>query len=119
MSTSLKSLLIGFARRRFARQMQRRDENAAMIAMARNVLDPNVLTIGFARRFATYKRANLILSDVNRLTKMIGNTTRPIQLIFAGKAHPADNPGKELIRQITNHGRDQWLRHRGRRKSCP
>ena len=70
--------------------------------MARNLLDPNVLTIGFARRFATYKRADLILTDIDRLCKSINDPQRPIQIIFAGKAHPADEPGKRLIRKIAN-----------------
>ncbi|MGC8855487.1 MAG: alpha-glucan family phosphorylase [Anaerolineae bacterium] len=64
------------------------------------LLDPYALTIGFARRFATYKRANLILYDVERLLKIINRPNRPVQIIFAGKAHPADEPGKQLIQQI-------------------
>ncbi len=70
--------------------------------MARNLLDPNVLTIGFARRFATYKRADLIMWEPDRLAKLINDPQRPIQIIFAGKAHPADEPGKGLIRKIAN-----------------
>jgi starch phosphorylase len=77
--------------------------------MARNVLDPNILTIGFARRFATYKRADLLLSDLDRLLAMIGDPDRPIQIIFAGKAHPADDPGKGLIRKIANLRHDERL----------
>ncbi|HEY2981653.1 MAG TPA: alpha-glucan family phosphorylase [Anaerolineales bacterium] len=64
------------------------------------LLDPYALTIGFARRFATYKRANLILSDVERLLNIVNRPNRPVQIIFAGKAHPADEPGKQLIQQI-------------------
>ena len=70
--------------------------------MARNLLDPNVLTIGFARRFATYKRADLIMWDADRLAALVNDPQQPIQLIFAGKAHPADEPGKGLIRKIAN-----------------
>jgi starch phosphorylase len=70
--------------------------------MAQTVLDPNILTIGFARRFATYKRADLVLQDLDRLHALIANPDRPIQIIFAGKAHPADEPGKGLIRKIAN-----------------
>ncbi|HEV2969338.1 MAG TPA: alpha-glucan family phosphorylase [Pirellulales bacterium] len=99
---SLKNLLLQFARRRVSRQCRRRGESDEAVEMARNLLDPNVLTIGFARRFATYKRADLILSDLDRLCKMLNDPQRPIQIIFAGKAHPADEPGKRLIRKIAN-----------------
>jgi glycogen phosphorylase len=99
---SLKNLLLQFARRRVSRQCRRRGESDEAVEMARNLLDPNVLTIGFARRFATYKRADLILSDLERLCKMLNDPQRPIQIIFAGKAHPADEPGKRLIRKIAN-----------------
>lgn len=66
------------------------------------MLDPNILTIGFARRFATYKRADLVLSDLDRLHGLISSPDRPIQIIYAGKSHPADEPGKALIRKIAN-----------------
>ena len=69
---------------------------------ARNILDPNILTIGFARRFATYKRADLILHDADRIAAMLNDPQRPIQIIFAGKAHPADEGGKQLIQKIAN-----------------
>ena len=65
-----------------------------------SALDLNALTIGFARRFATYKRAGLVLQDVERLIEMVNSTDRPIQFIFAGKAHPEDRMGKELIQNI-------------------
>ena len=64
------------------------------------MLDPHVLTIGFARRFATYKRANLVFSDLNRLLELVNRPNRPVQIIFAGKAHPADEPGKMLIQEV-------------------
>ena len=80
--------------------------------MARTVLDPNILTIGFARRFATYKRADLVLGDLNKLYSMISDPDRPIQIIFAGKAHPADDPGKGLIRKIANLRHDPRLASR-------
>jgi glycogen phosphorylase len=99
---SLKNLLLQFVRRRVSRQCRRRGESDEAVEMARNLLDPNVLTIGFARRFATYKRADLVLTDLERLYKMLNDPSRPIQLIFAGKAHPADEPGKRLIRKIAN-----------------
>jgi starch phosphorylase len=99
---SLKNLLLQFVRRRVSRQCRRRGESDEAVEMARNLLDPNVLTIGFARRFATYKRADLILSDLDRFQKIVNDPQRPVQLIFAGKAHPQDEPGKRLIRKIAN-----------------
>ena len=99
---ALKNLLLQFVRRRLARQCRRRGECDEAVELARTVLDPNVLTIGFARRFATYKRADLVLADLERLHDLIACPDRPIQIIFAGKAHPADEPGKALIRKIAN-----------------
>jgi starch phosphorylase len=105
---ALKNLLLQFVRRRVSRQCRRRGECDEAVEQARTVLDPNVLTIGFARRFATYKRADLVLGDLDRLLAMVTDDERPIQIIFAGKAHPADEPGKSLIRKIAN------LRHDAR-----
>ena len=82
------------------------------IRQAEEVLDPEALTIGFARRFATYKRATLLFRDLERLARIVGDTERPVQIIFAGKAHPRDNPGKELIRQIVHHARRAEFRNR-------
>jgi starch phosphorylase len=76
------------------------------------VLDPNALTIGFARRFATYKRAALLFSDIERVRRLLGDPERPVQLVFAGKAHPQDKGGKELIRSIVHASRDPALRGR-------
>lgn len=73
------------------------------------LLDPSILTIGFARRFATYKRADLILNDFQRLKKLVNNRWRPIQIIFAGKAHPADDPGKAVLQRIFNNCRNPEL----------
>jgi starch phosphorylase len=73
------------------------------------LLDPAALTIGFARRFATYKRANLLLSDLERLARLCGNPGRPVQFLFAGKAHPRDDAGKHIIRQIIDLSRDSRL----------
>ena len=70
------------------------------------MLDPSVLTIGFARRFATYKRADLILQDLPRLRRLLNDRWRPIQIIFAGKAHPSDEPGKRILQKVFNIGRD-------------
>ncbi|MBM4057861.1 MAG: alpha-glucan family phosphorylase, partial [Planctomycetes bacterium] len=99
---ALKNLLLQFVRRRLARQCRRRGECDEAVELARTVLDPNILTIGFARRFATYKRADLLLSDLDRLHALISDADRPIQIIYAGKSHPADEPGKGLIRKIAN-----------------
>ena len=76
------------------------------------MLDPRVLTLGFARRFAAYKRATLLLSQPDRLKALLTSTERPIQIVFAGKAHPADDIGKEMIRQIVAFARDPEVRHR-------
>lgn len=81
-------------------------------AWADDLLDPHALTIGFARRFATYKRANLLLAQAERLQALLLDADRPVQFVFAGKAHPADNEGKEMIRQIVAFARDLGVRHR-------
>ncbi|MCK4627164.1 MAG: alpha-glucan family phosphorylase, partial [Phycisphaerae bacterium] len=94
--------LVSFARRRMREQLSRSGAGASTLATADEALDSETLTIGFARRFATYKRASLILQDIERLDHLLNNTKMPVQIIFAGKAHPKDNPGKELIRQIVH-----------------
>jgi starch phosphorylase len=99
---TLKSLLLAFVRRRISRQCRRRGESDDVVEAARNVLDQNVLTIGFARRFATYKRADLIFREPDRLARLLNDPERPMQLVFAGKAHPKDEPGKQLIKRIAN-----------------
>jgi len=104
---ALKNLLLAFVRRRVSRQCRRRGESDAVVEAARNLFDPNILTIGFARRFATYKRADLIMSDIDRLFRMLNDEDRPIQIIVAGKAHPADEPGKGLIKKIANARHDE------------
>ena len=88
----------------------RRGNSGEDIDLAEEVLDPSVLTIGFARRFATYKRAALLFSDMARVKKLLGHADRPVQLVFAGKAHPQDKGGKELIRSIIHATRDPDLR---------
>src|SRR5215218_9364690 len=80
--------------------------------LGQDVLDPSVLTVGFARRFATYKRATLLLSEPDRLRALLHDAERPIQFVFAGKAHPADTPGKELIQRIEQFARQHDVRHR-------
>jgi starch phosphorylase len=104
--------LVAFARRRLRSQLEQRGSRPSEIRRAEEVLDPYALTIGFARRFATYKRAMLLFRDVERLARIVGDRDRPVQIIFAGKAHPRDNPGKELIRQIVHQARHPEFRNR-------
>ncbi len=109
---ALKNLLLTFVRRRISRQCRRRGESDEILEEARSLLRPNVLTIGFGRRFATYKRANLIFSDIERVTELLTNAERPVQLIYAGKAHPKDEPGKRFIQEIANLRLDPRFRGR-------
>jgi starch phosphorylase len=97
---SLKSQLLEFVRRRAVEQAERRGESREVLQRLGKVLSPDALTIGFARRFATYKRANLILSDIESLASMVNDPKRPVQFVFAGKAHPNDEPGKTVLQQI-------------------
>ena len=92
--------LVAFARRRLRLQLIRRGASRPVVDAAEEVLDPSALTIGFARRFATYKRATLLLRDVERLERILNQRGRPVQILFAGKAHPRDDAGKTLIQQI-------------------
>ena len=96
----LKSRLLDFVRHRVVEQAERRGESPEMLQRLGRVLSPDALTIGFARRFATYKRADLILADIEKLTSMVNDPKRPVQFIFAGKAHPRDEPGKKMLQQI-------------------
>ncbi|MDZ4849235.1 MAG: alpha-glucan family phosphorylase [Pirellulaceae bacterium] len=109
---ALKNLLLTFVRRRISRQCRRRGESDEILEEARGILKPNVLTIGFGRRFATYKRANLIFSDIDRITELLTSVERPVQLIYAGKAHPKDEPGKRYIQEIANLRLDPRFRGR-------
>jgi starch phosphorylase len=95
-----RTRLVHFARRRVARQLKARGVPPAQQEVAEKILDPEALTICFGRRFATYKRATLLFREPDRLAKFLCHSDRPAQLIFAGKAHPADNAGKEMIRRI-------------------
>ncbi|MCS7304058.1 MAG: alpha-glucan family phosphorylase [Thermoguttaceae bacterium] len=99
---ALKNQLLAFVRRRVSRQCRRRGESDDVVEAARNILDPNILTIGFGRRFAAYKRADLILYDLDRLASLMNHPERPFQIIFSGKAHPADDEGKRIIQKIAN-----------------
>jgi starch phosphorylase len=96
----LKGRLLDFVRRRMARQCQRRGEAPAASPDACEALSPDVLTIGFARRFATYKRADLLLHKPERLATLVNHPKTPVQLLFAGKAHPREEPGKQLLQGI-------------------
>lgn len=104
--------LVAFARRRLADQRRRRGAGVGEISAAEGVLNPEALTIGFARRFATYKRATLLLYDPERLEKIVNAAGRTVQFIFAGKAHPQDGEGKALIRQIVQLSRRPEFRRR-------
>ncbi len=96
----LRERLVGFARKKLYEQLLSRGVPPKEAEKANSVLDSEALTIGFARRFATYKRATLIFRDLKRLEKILFDKDRPVQLIFSGKAHPRDNMGKELIKHI-------------------
>jgi starch phosphorylase len=104
--------LVAWARQTLHEQLLRRGSPYDEVATADQILDPEALTIGFARRFATYKRGNLLLRDPHRLRALLEDTKRPIQFVFAGKAHPADHEGKELIKSIVNFARDPAIRRR-------
>jgi starch phosphorylase len=97
---ALRRRLIGFSRERLVAQLARRGAGPAQLAWAARVLHPEHLTIGFARRFAGYKRATLLMGDPDRLARLLNQADRPVQLLFAGKAHPHDDLGKELIREL-------------------
>jgi starch phosphorylase len=103
---TLKTNLIAFARRRAVTAAERRGDSPDAIEQLKSALSLDALTIGFARRFATYKRANLILRDIERLASLVNDAQRPIQLLFAGKAHPLDGPGKEILQEISRLMRD-------------
>jgi starch phosphorylase len=107
---NLKSQLIEFVRRRAVAQAEHRGESRETLQRLERVLSPDALTIGFARRFATYKRANLILTDIERLASMVNDPNRPVQFVFAGKAHPLDEPGKRVLQQIAELMRDSKFR---------
>ncbi len=104
--------LVAFARRRLIKQLKNRGESQYEIAAAAEVLDPTVLTIGFARRFASYKRATLIFSNIDRLYEILINREFPVQLIIAGKAHPQDEQGKKLIQEIVQIAKEDRFRRK-------
>jgi len=104
--------LIRYARSRLAWQLQCRGASREEIKKAEKLLDPNTMTAGFARRFATYKRPNLLLHDADRLIRILNNPYRPVQLIIAGKAHPRDREGKELVQAWSEFVRRPEVRNR-------
>jgi starch phosphorylase len=104
-----RARLVAFARRRLRQQLEKRGSPPAEIAYATERLDPEALTIGFARRFAVYKRATLLLRHPERLAAILTGRERPVQVIISGKAHPKDNPAKELIRQLVHLTRENGL----------
>ena len=107
-----KTQLQEYARIRLRRQLARHGEAPETLAEMGEILDPEIMTIGFARRMATYKRAALLFSDIERLISIITNADRPVQFVFAGKAHPADRPGQGVIQTIFEHSRSDALRGR-------
>ncbi len=97
--TAASKSLVEYARQRLSRQLAASGASPEAVDDAKHLFDPNTLTLGFARRFATYKRPNLLLHDPERLLRLLSNSQRPVQLIIAGKAHPADEAGKALIQE--------------------
>ena len=110
--SAARARLVAFARTRLRTSIERRRGTAQADAWCDAALDPNALTIGFARRFATYKRATLLLRDLDRFRALVTNAERPVQFVFAGKAHPADEPGKEYLQAIATLADDPELRAR-------
>jgi starch phosphorylase len=107
-----KRELAMFARGRLRNQFARHGEAPSVLEELEHSLDPEALTIGFARRFATYKRASMIFSDIDRLARLVWDEQRPVQIVFAGKAHPADRPGQKVIQDIFARSRSDRLRGR-------
>lgn len=108
----LKGLLVNFVRTRLRRQRERNGETPERLREVNHLLDPEILTIGFARRFATYKRALLLFSNPDRLRALLNHPERPVQFLFAGKAHPADGQGQEFIRQVVQFTEQEGFKHR-------
>ena len=105
----LKTKLINAIRERVRRRWAEDKANPSIVLAGGTMLDPSVLTLGFARRFAAYKRADLIFYDYERLKRLVRDPLRPVQIIFAGKAHPADDPGKRILQKVFNSARDPEL----------
>jgi starch phosphorylase len=109
---ALKGALMNFIREEARRRWARHWKEATHVVGAGTLLNPEAFTIGFARRFATYKRADLIFRDIERLRALLVDPARPVQIVFAGKAHPADTPGKEVLRTVYGFTRDPRLEGR-------
>src|SRR5690606_27250300 len=109
---SQKNRLIAYARRQLIVKAERHKQSSAEIEKLQSYLDPQALTIGFARRFAPYKRADLITRDMEMLAKLVGDIERPVQFVFAGKAHPADDNGKAILQKIFQMAQDDRFRGR-------
>jgi starch phosphorylase len=107
-----KREFMDFTERRLARQFARHGESPDDLRQVDNALNPAALTIGFARRFATYKRADLLFRDEERLARLLSDEERPVQVVLAGKAHPADRPGQQVIQRIFERSRSELLRGR-------
>jgi glycogen phosphorylase len=105
-----KNKLVSFARDRLKKQLTNRGASHSKVLYADEVLSPYTFTISFARRFATYKRATLLFRDPERLRRLLTNPEHPVQIIFAGKAHPHDIPGKNLIKDIVHYAEDPEIR---------
>jgi glycogen phosphorylase len=108
----LKVRLIEFVRDRIRKRRERIGDSPEAIRKVNRMLDPEILTIGFARRFATYKRGTLLFSDKERLLRLLNDTTRPVQFIFAGKSHPRDEAGKALIKQLYEFSLEAGIENR-------
>src|SRR5438270_367822 len=108
----LKLRLINFIRDRERQRRERLGESPESIRKVNRILDPEIFTVGFARRFATYKRGTLLFSDKERLKRLVNDTTRPVQFIFAGKAHPRDEAGKAIIQEVYKFSREAGLENR-------
>jgi glycogen phosphorylase len=109
---ALKARMLDFVRRRVARQCRRREESEEVVREISKILDLDILTIGFARRFATYKRADLLFSDLEHIDRLMHDSRRPIQIVYAGEAHPRDDAGKKLIQKIAQSARASRFRGR-------
>jgi glycogen phosphorylase len=109
---TLKGRLITYARNRLIKQYRRREAPDSVLQQLATALDPRALTIGFARRFAPYKRADMVLRELDVLAELIADSERPIQLIFAGKSHPADEPGKQILQRVFRAAQQEKLRGR-------
>src|SRR6267143_2192173 len=108
----LKLRLVDFVRERVRRRRERIGESPESIRKVNRILDPEILTVGFARRFATYKRGTLLFSDKERLKRLLNDATRPVQFIFAGKAHPRDEAGKALMQEVYKFSREAGFENR-------